>query len=382
MEEEESQIDFMEVVDDNDFLDNNDVQDDVAADDDHVAVQNSVLENEDVQVDVADDDNHGDEDTVFENDDIPVDVAFDDNDGAVQDDDLENDDAQVVNAADDNGDYVQDNGPNNDVCKDKVLDNENVSNQVVDDYASENCVENNVNIKEANKACNDNLKGQDSSKNDSSNFEEQLNESIEFKHNIIDPAAGDYINESIGIKGNNINRSIQDDFNDEQSQMVIDTDPISGQGSINCSTNQNIVDPAIKVDNSIIDISNNLVPASDDLIKDLDYTNSGNLTLSSSSLQNEHKELFDGAIEDLDTSETKDSTLEEDIDFLNSSGESLGLGEGTDTLTDAQKKFIAANEAFMKANETVNKDKVDGMEVGQDDFEDSDSESGRLVIDT
>ena len=381
MEEEESQIDFMEVVDDNDFLDNNDDQGDVAAGDNHNDVDN-VLENDGVPVDVAADDNHDDfEDEIRENYGVPDDVAADDQGHVV-----DSDDVLVVVADDYNGDDVQDNVANKDFDKDMVLDNDNVSNQDVD-YASEDCVENNVNIKEAIETCHDDLKDQDSSKDYSANLEGELTESIEFKHNIIDPAIGDGINESIGIKENNISSAIQDDCNDEQSQMVIDTDPKSVQGSINCSTspnviNQNIVNPAIKVDNSIVDISNNLVPASDDLIKDLDYTNSGNLTLSSSSLQNEDKELLDGAIEDLDTSEIKDPILEEDIDFLNSSGESLGLGEGTDTFTDAQKKFIAANEAFMKANETVTEDKVHGIEARTDDFEDSDSESGRLVIDT
>ena len=97
------------------------------------------------------------------------------------------------------------------------------------------------------------------------------------------------------------------------------------------------------------------------------------ITVEASEYSNKNKE--DSIINDNNT----DFIEHGDFDFLNSSGESLGLND--ENLTESQRQFLAANKDLIQPKEKAIDDSR-ASEREEKNNEDSDSESERLVIDT
>ena len=122
-----------------------------------------------------------------------------------------------------------------------------------------------------------------------------------------------------------------------------------------------------------IEKQNDSIEVVPEFIDEIDDQDAQENQANSSEYLNKNKE--DSIINDNNT----DFIEHGDFDFLNSSGESLGLND--ENLTESQRQFLAANKDLIQPKEKAIDDSRDS-EREEKNNEDSDSESERLVIDT
>ena len=193
--------------------------------------------------------------------------------------------------------------------------------------------------------------------NDASNDEKDMDEELN----------------TIDIEGDETQLAIMEVVEDSNTQLKQDSDKHSNLiNDAKQAENENKQNESVEVDPNFIDeqdaIENQAI-SERELKNDETFPTQ---TIEASEFSNKSNEKY--LINDNNT----DYNADENFDFLNSSGESLGLND--DNLTEAQRQFLAANNALINVKR---KDSGNTKDTESErNSEESDSESERLVIDT